>query len=407
MSQVSSGNPSDKRHPSLFRLPPALILDSTISVVLFGLSFVYRRFWNVGVGWGDPPDVGQYIASGNQLFEGHVLHNSAVMPLYPIFIHLFGHERVIGAQYVAAACSAVILYWLGRRLFASRTIGVITAVLFIVSPSLIFWSNLRLTETLYIFALLVSVLLAVLGRYILFAVTVTLATLIRPSVDLIAPVLIVLPFLLQRNWRMAKRAVVTFAIVYPTLMAPWWVHNYVRYGQFVRLDLGDGPTILLENNPQFEVTGLDFSKMFTALDPYYKMGNEVQVDHAMEVAALEYTLTNKLDFYRNTLDRVKRFFTVFPDIRPDIDAVFAVYLTVVYLFAFMFLVSMTWADVVKLAPVLLVVAFITTLHVLTHSLWRYRAPVEPFLYLLASAGMVRAAGVARRLPGSMRAAFRS
>jgi hypothetical protein len=372
-----------------------MVVDGSISAMLFGLSFSYRLLWNIGVGWGDPPDVAQYVKSGQLLFEGRLLENNALMPLYPVFIHVFGYDGVITAQYVLSASSAVVLYWLGRRLFASRAVGMFAGMLFIISPTLIFWSNLRLTESLYIFVLLLAVLLLVMRRHALFAVAITVATLVRPTVDLIAPLLTMLPFVLERNYRAALRAAGIFLVIYTVLMLPWWAHNYARYGRFVRLNLASGPVLLLENNPEFEKTGLDFAKVFGAFTPYYKLGNEVQVNDAMEAAAIHYIVTNKQDFYRNSLDRARRFLTVFPDINPEVDPVFTTYLSLVYLLAFLFVIRMTRADVIDLAPVLVIISFVTAVHIATHAVWRYRAPVEPLLYLLASEAGV---SVSRRIP---------
>ena len=32
-------------------------------------------------------------------------------------------------------------------------------------------------------------------------------------------------------------------------MTPWWVHQYEKYGEFVRLNLGDGIVLFSGNNP--------------------------------------------------------------------------------------------------------------------------------------------------------------
>ena len=51
------------------------------------------------------------------------------------------------------------------------------------------------------------------------------------------------------GWRLVLKYVGIYFIIYLVIMSPWWMHQYQKYGEFVRLNLADGIVLYSGNNP--------------------------------------------------------------------------------------------------------------------------------------------------------------
>jgi hypothetical protein len=85
-----------------------------------------------------------------------------------------------------------------------------------------------------------------------------LGILVRPTLDLLAPLLVALFGWIEARQSTPPRVAATvlrriaiYGLLYVLLMAPWWWHNAHKYGRFVRLNLGDGIVLRMEHNPIF------------------------------------------------------------------------------------------------------------------------------------------------------------
>src|SRR5690606_30882552 len=109
----------------------------------------------------------------------------------------------------------------------------------------------RLTETANIFVLCACFLCLFNHRTLAGIVLLVISILIRPALDLLAPVLVAAVAIIVHRHGMASaiRRVGGNALVFVVLMSPLRVHNYAKYGEFVRLNLGDGLVLYSRNNP--------------------------------------------------------------------------------------------------------------------------------------------------------------
>lgn len=243
-----------------------------IAFAVFGAALAVRLGWQMQGTPADWPDTAHYLASAASLFDSGRMSSERYMPLYPVLLHVAG-PHLLMVQAVLSALTAALAAVLAARLFASRLAGLLAGLLVVADPLLIFYANMRLTETLFTFLLLAALLALHLRVWLLGAVLLVLAILTRPALDYLAP-LLMLAFLFSARESLALtgRRLALYALVYAVLMAPWWYHNYRAYGQFVRLDLGDGIVMQLENNELFDRFGLDF----TALAPAYERFAELK-----------------------------------------------------------------------------------------------------------------------------------
>ena len=101
-------------------------------------------------------------------------------------------------------------------------------------------------------------------------------------------------------------------------MSPWWYHNYLKYNEFVRLNLGFGLTFYAGNNPLNKTGGgviIDeddlrkFPERFSTVLKDYdfeefrgKSGFELKVDYVDENGDVE---TYELGYEENEISRFR------------------------------------------------------------------------------------------------------
>jgi len=362
--------------------PPARLLWG-----VFMLALLARLAWQLAVGTPtDWPDTALYIADGNGLFAAGRAVSDRYMPLYPVLIHLTGPDGVLWLQAVLSALTAVLVALLAFQLSGSAAAAAIGGLFAAVNPVLIFYAHMRLTET--VFALLLTGALAAFygRRWGAGSVLLVLGILTRPAVDLIAP-LLVLAFCVvhgEWRWRPMVRRLGLYAAVYAGLMAPWWLHNIQAYGSFVRLDLGDGIVMRLENNPLFDRVGLDFPALGPVTGEFDHLG-PVAANAARKAAALAYIAAQPAHYLERCLERFARFWTPVPgSAKAAVNLLAAAAILPVFLGAFVALARADGRQWRRLLPILLIVLYLTAVHSAFHALPRYRLPLDPLLMAVAA-----------------------
>jgi hypothetical protein len=173
-------------------------------------------------------------------------------------------------------------------------------------------------------------------------------------------------------------------------MLPWWVHNYIAYDTFVRLDLGDGVVLYAGNNPRNQtgggILGVDHDPDdldLAGLDP-------VARNAALRDAAISYIADHPGRFLEMAGIKFVRFWRLWPYApefqRPIIILASILSYGSVLVLSIWFLIGHARGRWRRLSPILLFVAFLTMVHVVTIASIRYRFPIEPFL--IVAAGMV-------------------
>ena len=166
-------------------------------------------------------------------------------PGYEFFLagvyKVFGHryEVVWVLQALLHALSAWLLFLISRKIFFENgdKIGLIAAVFFGLHPDLIEISAMLMTETLYLFLIILTVWFLVdnyqvqrrsLWYAITFGLVNGLAILTRPPVILFVPIIGVL-CLYQKNYR----GLFLFGLGLVIALVPWVIRNYLIYHQFI------------------------------------------------------------------------------------------------------------------------------------------------------------------------------
>lgn len=359
-----------------------------------------RLLWHYLGPASDTPDTAVLIASGDSLFATGQMSSTLYMPLYPIVLHLFGYWGTIWLQLLLSAATVLLVYRLALNVWRDHTAALVSAALCAVHPVLVYYANLHLNETIFIFLLLLGLHLLYRTKIFAASIVLVLANLVRPSLDVILPLIVVASVYAAAKSpplsRVAKDVAI-YLMVYVALMTPWWLHNYVLYGQFVRLNLAGGITAILENNKKFEVSKFDWS-----VDPpwvaFGAIPDPVARDEAMKRAAIDYVWHHPLAWLLNSVDRFVRFITPWPSPTASlIQKVICAAAIIPFLLGAIASLAMLRTRWRKMIPILLPIVFLTALHVATHSSMRYRLPIDPLLIVLACAPLAYGMSILRRL----------
>jgi Dolichyl-phosphate-mannose-protein mannosyltransferase len=229
--------------------PPVELRDPTLYLVLSD---------NVasghGYSYGPGPDQGTtaYYPPGYPLALGAAIW--AARALVPGTVSAF--DVAIWGNVVLSIATIALVFVLGRRLVGNR-VGLAAAAIWALWPNLIFHSGIVLTETLFLF-LLVLLLICVLGdreaarapgaaRLASAGVLLGLLLLVRPVSLVLAPAFLVLwwgPAVRTVLWRLAVTGLACLAV-----LVPWSVRSSLAMDAPVALSLNLGDNLCLGHNP--------------------------------------------------------------------------------------------------------------------------------------------------------------
>ena len=127
----------------------------------------------------------------------------------------------------------------------------ISAFLMAFYPFNIFYAVTGFSETFFLTLLLIGFFFLYNEKIYLCSIFFTLSILCRPIGEIIYPIIIMffLVFIFKYKKKLILINIFKYLMVYIIFMSPWWYHNYLKYGKFVRLNLGSSLTLYVGNNP--------------------------------------------------------------------------------------------------------------------------------------------------------------
>jgi len=339
-------------------------------------------------------DAVAYREVGKSLWATGQMNALYFMPLYPALVAVFGPGW---PQLLIDIALSTVLVWLIYELtdaiFASKRAAILAGAVAAVYPYFIFYSIVGLTETLFMVLLLAAYLCWYRNAYIAASVFSVLGILTRPVLDPLAPLLLLYFAIAIRglSFKAAAKYLAIYVGIYCVLMAPWWLHNYKAYQTFVRLNLGSGVALLSGNSPSNQTGGID-NNLEATMAPFGEIADPVARDKAMQRAALNYIKEDPGRFLIQAAKRFQRFWSPWPQTeeysRPLYKLISFCSFIPVLLLALVFVVLYGRTYFLRIAPLLLFIVYLNSLHLVFPASLRYRLPVEPFLIILAAAGAV-------------------
>jgi hypothetical protein len=333
-----------------------------------------------------------YREAGKSLWATGQLGTPYWMPLYPALVAVTGPGWTQLFIDISLSTALIwLVYELANVIFADKQTAALAAFFTAIYPYFIFFSIVGLTETLFMTLLVAAYVCWYRNDYAAAASLSTLSILTRPIIDPLAP-LLVLYFSLAIRKLSIKAAIKNLAVyvgIYCVLMTPWWLHNYSAYHSFVRLNLGSGVALYSGNNPSNQTGGGDVN-LKAKLVRFRQIADPIAQDKALQSAALHYIQENPTRFIIQAFQHFQRFWYPWPYTEEYSGNIYKVIslcsFVPVLLMALVFLVLEGRAYFRRIAPLLLFIAYLTSVHMVFPGSLRYRLPLEPFLIILAAAG---------------------
>lgn len=362
------------------------------------LAFILRLIAYTIMPGLDFPDTTGYIQAGKELFATGKINIHNTMPLHPIFVHLM-HDIIFIklANILFSALSVYLVYELTKVIFNNKTYSMVAALITCFYPYFIFYSITGLTESLYIFLLLSAFLSLYKKQFILASMIIVLSILQRPTLDLLAPILIFsfAYYVHKMDLKTSILHVLKYFVIYVIFMSPWWFHQVNKYHQFVRLNLGDGIVWFSGNNPDNQSGGgvigsvkgddMNISLFSSITDP-------IEKNNAMKKAAFEFIEENPQRFIKLAEIKFIRFWRLWP-YAPEYENPLYILISlasygVILILSIVFLIQYKKVNFRAISPILLLILYFTAVHIVLIASIRYRLPLEPFLIIFASIVLV-------------------
>ena len=344
-------------------------------------------------------DARAYVDTGHALATTGFMSVTNYMPLYPLWTWVWGGAWGVKIGDILVSTAMIWLIWRLAALVTKDTAAaLVAAAVSSVYPHFLFYAVSGLTESLYTSLLLSAFLCFYERRFAGASVLLVLTILVRPTLDLLAPLLIA-SFVLAVHRGSARDAayrIAQYACIYVVLMTPWWIDNYLHYGSFVRLDLGDGIVLYSGNNPINTSGGgvvggekgsdADMSAFASISDP-------VKKNAALEHAAWDFIKANPERFIALAGVKFVRFWRLWPYAgeyeKPWIIAASLLSYGLALSGSIVYLGLAGPRNLRVLVPVLLLATYLTVVHMATIGSIRYRFPLEPFIVICGTAGAQR------------------
>ena len=376
--------------------------------ILFILSLVIRLIFFLNYPDQQLPDSLTYELLGNKFFienyEGfdpiYIYASDGHMPLYSILSYLVGGRiNLILVDIFFSSLSVIIIYLFAKELFKDKNIGILTAMIFSIYPFSIFYSLSGMTETLYVFFIILSFYFLYSNKLILASISLVLSIYLRPSIEMFYPLIIFSYFIFVKNLglKFSFFQILKYFFIYIIFMSPWWFHNYIKYDSFVRTNLSMGEILYIGNNPLNKsgggISGIDFS--FENFEDEYgasNFSNPIVRDNVLREAAIQYILDNPISFIKLSIIKFKRFWQLYPYAK-EYSSIYYKLISIIsllplYILSLLFI--FTYKKSIKLLiPIILFILFLNFVHIISISSIRYRFPIEPFLIIFSSAYVIK------------------
>jgi len=331
-----------------------------------------------------------YQAAANDLLRTGTISNHYIMPLYPLVLALFGGgafaQTLVGL--ISGGITTILIWCLSRHIFLEKHVGLVAALIYALYPMAIFYGVKGLTESLFIMFLIAAFLSMYKDKITMASLFFVLTILSRPVADLFAPFVIMWFTVIVKKDRpiIVLKNLSIYGLIYLVMMSPWWLHNYNKHHEFIRLNLGYG-IVLYSGNNNKNITGGGIGGLDYDLNVVEKYSNPLEKDAFLRREAQNYISDNLYHFVKMMWVKFKRVWNFFPyheSVKENIFAIFAT-LSLIPILVSSFVTLIYRRDIfIYLTPLIGFIVYLTLLHMITIGSIRYRYPMEIIMILIAS-----------------------
>lgn len=164
-------------------------------------------------------------------------------PGYPLFLAgilvLFKSIKAVSIiQALISGFIGVLMYWISRRVFNKGAIGFLAALIFAFEPSGLFFSNMAMSETLFLLLLLLALYIFLdtnksKRKFALVGLLLGLCVLVRP-IAILLPFIFILVYLLGGKRDFKKKIInsLIILIIFILVLSPWVLRNKIVFDSF-------------------------------------------------------------------------------------------------------------------------------------------------------------------------------
>jgi len=380
------------------RSRPARSWHLILELALFTLALVLRVGWVIHSERAPQyPDSQGYQAVAESLLcgqgftiKGQTQHNRP--PLYPLLwaaVWEVTPRELLALLLVQAgfsALSVLIVYRTVWRMTDSSRSGFAAGLIMALDPFQIFFCGLALSETLYLFLLVLAInricaACPFTGGLVTGLAALTKAVGLPHAAALGAAVL----FDPGRTKRQPLIWLCSYLFGLVVTIAPWTYRNYLVYGELVPITIGSGFTLYESNNPLFSdgpwPSGL-------AVPPPPPRVFPIEADRYYASQARTFIAQNPREFLARAFRRQGRLFDPFPHATPYAGGTYALVSAVVMIPLYVlsligFLRLNRRSRLILGLPILATMA----VHVFILGSVRYRLPLMPVFAMLAGTAL--------------------
>ncbi|HSJ89930.1 MAG TPA: glycosyltransferase family 39 protein [Anaerolineales bacterium] len=328
-------------------------------------------------------------------------HWSFIYPLYLAGIYaVTGYHPLVARLLQGVAGGALIcflVYLIGRRVADEET-GLVGAGLAAVYGYFIYYNVALMTETFFIALVLFSLYLSLelkekptLARWVLLGLVLGMAGLLRQTVLLFVPFL-----LLWLLWERKQDGIRWRSITIPVgiiilMIAPWTIRNYLVYHQFLLLNSNAGYAFFASNNPNL---GIDWRNDVVVVPVPEELAgqNEAELDRALTRKGIQFILADPGRYLRLTLDKTLEYFKFWPSSESGPTSNLVRVLSYGLYLPFMLLgLYLSFARWRSFTVLYLFIVIHTGIHLLTWPAPRYRLPVDALSMVFAGLALLELA----------------
>jgi 4-amino-4-deoxy-L-arabinose transferase-like glycosyltransferase len=286
--------------------------EKKILFYIFGISLVIRLLFIIIFPIKPHSDAANYNNLAIGLIEGTGYAGgigSYLPPGQSFFLaaiyFIFGYNPQIACiiQALISSLTCIIIYYIGKSIL-NKKIGIISGLIAALYPTLIVFSGLLFSETLFIFlfSLLTLSLLRIYeersAKNILIAgVSLGLATLVRPAIIGLLPFILIWMLLSSPD---IKKNLIKFTVIIliaVVIISPWIIRNYNVHNEFVLVSTNGGVNFWIGNNP--EATGTYGSCDWPNVpnSPFLETTDEIKRDRLGYEKGLDFIKENPYEFF--------------------------------------------------------------------------------------------------------------
>jgi hypothetical protein len=374
---------------NLFNLVIIALMSRLIALLVFGVKVF--------------PDSKNYIEAGDNLLQNGLIEAHHIMPLFPLITAFLNTNlNIILFNISLSLINVVLIYKISSLIFKNKNISVIAAFIWSIYPFSIFYSISALTETLFVSLVLGTFYFMYQKNTNIAFFLAVLSILLKPTLELFFPFFIIFfsHFIYKNNFKNTSILLIKYLLIYLLVMSFWWIHQYNKYGELVRLNLGDG-IVWYSGNNALNTSGGGVHDPLKGKDMemrqfYEAYSNPIDLNDALKVSAFNYIKSNPTHFFKMTTVKFLRFWRLWP-YSSYFNSPFYVFISLtsygVILFLSIFALRFFNSKQVRLMlPIFFLFFYLTAIHMILIASIRYRFPLEPFLTIFAAFSLFKILG---------------